>query len=131
MSDRLLALGLNQAPNDTTKAILLSAIINFARQIDDKALQDEALSMMPQAHPFQPVVEWRKFYYEGFESEADESTGTYVDDMERYSVEFWQALTDEQRSNRLQNPRIGVADGIKDAEQLNACDLRTDSESEQ
>ena len=127
MSDRIKALGLDKAPNDTVKFRLLSAIRCFARDIGDKILLDEANSMMPLAHPYKPTEAWSNYYYEGFTSEIDKSTRSPVYVMETSAVMFWQYLTDKERESRLQNPQAGIEDGINDVRQLNAWDQEDDA----
>lgn len=123
MSKRILTLGLNNARNDADRARLLSAIVRFAKSTGDSALIEEAEALMPKAHPFKPPQEWLQHYYDAFEAEADEATGTYIEDKERYAIEYWTDLSDEERNKRLQIPKIGLDDGQKDARKLNECDL--------
>ncbi|MEG1349774.1 MAG: hypothetical protein RSD49_17200 [Hafnia sp.] len=123
MPQRILALGIEQAKTDADKAMLLSSIIRFARAIGDDTLVEAANGLMPQAHPFKPPLAWKAAYCGAFENEADESTGTYVDDMDRYCADYWCGLTDAQRQERLQRPALGESDGAKDAATLNAVNL--------
>ena len=123
MSERIFALGLNNARNDADRARLLGAIVRFAKATEDSALIEEAEALMPKAHPFKPPQEWLQHYYDAFEAEADEQTGTYIDDKERYAIEFWAELSDEERNSRLQSPQLGQSDGQKDVRKLNECDL--------
>ncbi|WP_321820728.1 MULTISPECIES: hypothetical protein [unclassified Burkholderia] len=122
MSERLLALGLDRAKCDADRAIVLGAIRRFAESINDTQLVAEVQAVMPAAHPFIPPEAWKQKYEGGFRVHADEDCGTYVDDMGRYCVEFWQEhLTDAERQARLVDPSLGLDDGRKDAEGLNGA----------
>lgn len=120
MSDRLNALGISLAKTDVDKAVFLAAIIVFAKAIKDHTLEQEAIVLMPTAHPFIPPKAWREHYNRTFSEYADEECGVYPDDdMERYGTEYWQDFTDDERQKRLENPTLGLGDGKKDAEGLN------------
>lgn len=121
MSQRLLALGIDQAKSDGSKALLLAAIIDFANHNNLPDLAAEARALMPEAHPFRPPATWREQYDAGFTEVANEDRGVYRDDMPRYGTEFWQALTDQQRQERVENPSLGLADGRADAASLNGA----------
>jgi hypothetical protein len=114
-------LGIDRAKSDSERAQVLSMLAWFSNKVDDPELAAAALALMPAADPFRPSQEWRARYNDAFSSFADEDRGTYLDDMPRYGVEYWQALTDAQRLERLSDPSIGSQDGEKDAENLNCC----------
>lgn len=119
MAERIHALGFALAKSDAAKAMLLSAIIDFGRNNDIPGLVDEAQALMPPAHPFKAPEAWREQYDSGFTEVADEERGVYRDDMRRYGTEYWQALTDLQRQERLEKPALGYTDGREDAGNLN------------
>ncbi len=127
MSGRLLALGLERAKSDADRARVLGAIRRFAESVGDDELVAEVQSLMPAANPFMPPETWRTKYKEGFAVEADEECGTYVEEADRYAVEYWQMLSDAQRQARLEAPSSGYDDGRKDAEGLNSVDTTTES----
>ncbi|CAE6823263.1 hypothetical protein R70006_06309 [Paraburkholderia domus] len=122
MSHRLADLGIERATSDADRAILLAAICRFARSVGDAELEAEADALMPEASPFEPPETWLDRYTASFESYADEDRGTYSEDVGRYAVEYWQALSDAERAARLQQPAMGCADGQRDAEGLNSVD---------
>jgi hypothetical protein len=116
-------LQLERCRSDTVRARILGALIEFAGEVGDEDLATEAKALMPKAHPFRPPVAWKENYLEGLRSVADEDCGIdAAADGERFAHEYWQSnLTDEQRLERLQDPEMGMQDGIKDGDNLNAA----------
>jgi hypothetical protein len=113
-------LQLERSPSDSVRAQLLGAIIAFAREVGDIDLAEGARSRMPAANPFRPPREWKERYLVGLADVADEECGVYFDeDGERYSVEYWQGFSDEQRVARLADPYLGEEDGRTDGTNLN------------
>ncbi|MGF6996858.1 hypothetical protein [Paraburkholderia sp. GAS32] len=126
MSERLRALGLERAKSDADRARVLGAIRRFAESIGDAALVAEVQAVMPAANPFVPPETWRVKYEEGFAVEADEGRGTYIEESERYAIEYWQMLSDAERQTRIEAPSLGYDDGRKDADGLNSVDTTTE-----
>ncbi|MCS6496803.1 hypothetical protein NX905_21395 [Burkholderia thailandensis] len=89
---------------------------------EDANNEQQLRECMPVANPFFPPEEWKREYGQGFYAHADEARGTYIEEWERYCVEYWQEqLTDADRQDRLAAPSMGLDDGRKDAEALNAA----------
>ncbi|MBC8737415.1 hypothetical protein F6X40_11425 [Paraburkholderia sp. UCT31] len=113
-------LQLDRSPSDSVRAQVLAAIIAFAREVGDADLSEGARAKMPAANPFRPPPEWKERYLTGLEEVADEDCGVYFsEDGERYSVEYWQSFSDEQRAARLADPELGYEDGQTDGTHLN------------
>jgi hypothetical protein len=115
----ILALRLDDAPSDAARAEVLGALVDYARMRQDAPLAAALQAQLPAAHPRHPPEAWADSYAAGFEMEADEDRGVYMDEMSRYRHEYWGLLADEQRRERLAFPQLGHEDGRKDAEGLN------------
>ncbi|MEJ6003741.1 hypothetical protein [Paucibacter soli] len=115
------SLGLDQAPSDSVRARVLSALRTYGERTDQPDISKAAEALMPAAHPFEPPAEWVEQYRGTFESVADPDCGVDPDESHRYSAEYWQSLTDADRKQRLANPSLGREDGQKDADNLNAA----------
>lgn len=116
----LKALQVDRSPNDTVRAQMLGALIDFAREVKDDDLAREAKALMPAAHPFRPPSAWKEQYLDAFRSVASEDCGVDADaDGERYAHEYWESLSDAERLERVRFVGMGLSDGEKDAENLN------------
>jgi hypothetical protein len=113
------ALSLESAASDAVRAGVLEALKTYGQETGQQALVDAARAAMPKAHPWKSPAEWRRFYLDHFRTTADPECGVDPDEAERYCGEYWASLTDEQRQERLAEPRLGEQDGEKDAENLN------------
>ena len=118
-STRLEALGIDRAPSDSVKAVLLDALIEFARAVKDTELEDQAQALMPKAHPHRVDEAWGERYADGFYMTADEECGVHTGEMHRFREEYWMFKDDAWRQERLQNPALGFQDGVDDAQMLN------------
>lgn len=117
----LAALQLDRAPTDGDRAKVLGALMAYSRAIGNPALEHAAKQRFPAANPFTPPDAWAAHYREWFGTFADEDELDVEMDVDRYCQEYWQGLTDAQRTQRLAKPELGQADGRKDAEALNAA----------
>jgi hypothetical protein len=118
-SSLLAGLGIDRAPDDSTKAMLLNAILVFADTVGDKELASQAQALMPKAHPYRFDPAWGERYADGFYMTADEDCGVCTSEMHRYRDEYWGFKDDAWRQERLQNPHLGFQDGVNDAQALN------------
>lgn len=118
-ADILLFLKVEEAPSDTDRAQVLSALCRYARKMGLTELEEAAAAAMPQAHPFVPAENWERHYIGAFEQTADPDCGVCPDESVRYAREYWQSLTDAQRRARVETPSLGAQDGEKDAGALN------------
>ena len=118
-TDIIAALNLESAGSDTVRAGVLEALKSYGRETGQQALVDAAKTAMPKAHPWKSPAAWRNYYLDHFRVTADPDCGVDPDEAERYCGEYWASLTDEQRQERLADPRMGEQDGEKDAENLN------------
>lgn len=113
------ALDLPRAPSDTTRAMVLHALIEYGQAIQNPALAEAAKAAMPKAHPFRPPKAWKDQYLDAFRCTADEECGVDPYEGPRYCAEYWSSLTDADRAARLADPSLGFQDGLKDATDLN------------
>lgn len=113
------ALQLEKAASDSVRASVLEALKAYAKATEQPELFDAAVAAMPKAHPWRAPKEWRARYEDIFRCVADEDCGVDPSEASRYCGEYWSALTDEQRQERLADPMKGQDDGRKDAEALN------------
>lgn len=114
------SLNLESAGSDTVRAGILEALKSYGAQTGQLGLVDAARAALPKAHPWRPPAEWCSAYLAQFRETADPDCGVDPGEAERYCGEYWLILTDEQRQERLANPRrLGEEDGETDAENLN------------
>lgn len=117
--DVIAALNLDMATSDSVRASVLEALKVYAKETEQPGLFEAAAAAMPKAHPWKPPKEWRERYQDTFRCVADEDCNVDPSEAPRYCGEYWAALTDAQRQERLADPLLGNEDGRKDAEALN------------
>lgn len=114
-------LGFDRASTDAERVAVLGPLLAFARRHHDDALVRTLEAACPKTDPYQPFAPWASQYRDGFSIEADEERGVYMDQQTRYQEEFWEALSDAERTLRVQTPDMGFSDGRRDAISLNGA----------